>query len=119
MPEVSNQATSAAITSPVTWGIIGPGEIAANFAQGLAECDSGALVAIASRSPQRLAQFGDRFDVPQRFDTYADLMASDVDAIYIATPHTLHAEQAIAALRAGKHVLCEKPAGIVAGEMIG
>jgi len=102
----------------VKWGIIGPGAIAANFAQGLAECDNGRLVAIASRSDQRRAEFADRFNVEQRFDDYAKLIASDVDAVYIATPHTLHAQLAIKALRAGKHVLCEKPAGIVAGEVI-
>ena len=105
----------------VRWGIIGPGEIAANFAQGLAECDSGTLVAIASRSADRRASFGDRFDVATdlRFDSYDAMAGSDaIGAIYIATPHPLHAELAIMALRAGKHVVCEKPAGLVTGEVI-
>ncbi|KMW59563.1 putative oxidoreductase [Candidatus Rhodobacter oscarellae] len=103
----------------VRWGIIGPGAIAGNFAQGLAECDSGRLEAIASRSPERRAAFGHRFGVGLRFDSYAALIASDaVDAIYIATPHPTHAQLSIDALRAGKHVLCEKPAGLVAGEVV-
>lgn len=102
------------------WGIIGPGSIAHNFTDGLAQSQSGRLVAIASRDAARRATFGDRYAVAPdlRFADYAALMASDaVDALYISTPHPWHAELAIAALRAGKHVLCEKPAGMNAAEV--
>lgn len=98
--------------SKVRWGIIGPGAIAANFAQGLKECESGELVAIASRSADRLQAFGDRFGVAQnkRFNTYAEMCKDpDIDAIHIATPHPFHAEQALMVIRAGKHVSVEKP----------
>ena len=104
----------------VKWGIIGPGAIAANFAQGLAESDSGVLDAIASRSAERRAEFGDRFGVApgRRFDSYDALMADpDIEAIYVATPHPFHAELAIRAIRAGKHVAVEKPAGLNAAEV--
>lgn len=104
----------------VKWGIIGPGAIAANFAQGLAESDSGTLDAIASRSADRRAEFGDRFGVApgRRFDSYDALMAdTEIEAIYIATPHPFHAELAIRAIRAGKHVAVEKPAGLNAAEV--
>ena len=103
------------------WGIIGPGAIAQNFATGLSEAASGELVAIASRSAERRAAFGDQFGVApeKRFSDYDAICAdADVDAIYIATPHPWHAELSIKALRAGKHVLCEKPAGLFAGEVV-
>ena len=102
------------------WGIIGPGAIAHNFADGLAQCDNGQLMAIASHSAERRATFGDRYGIAQdrRFDDYdAICAAEDVDAIYISTPHPFHAALSIRALRAGKHVLCEKPAGLMAGEV--
>ncbi|SHI37933.1 aldo/keto reductase [Wenxinia saemankumensis] len=102
------------------WGIIGPGSIAANFATGLGEAESGTLAAIASRSAERRAAFGERFGVPQegRLDDYAALAASDaVDAIHIATPHPFHAEQALMAIRAGKPVSVEKPAGLNEAEV--
>lgn len=105
----------------VRWGIFGPGSIARNFADGLAEAHSGDLVAIASRSADRRKAFGDQYGLADdlRFDSYAAMAASDaVDAIYVSTPHPFHAEQAILAMRADKHVVCEKPAGLIAGEVI-
>jgi len=103
------------------WGIIGPGAIAHNFADGLRECRSGVLAAIASRDNERLHRFGAQFGIAEanRFDSYAALAGSStIDALYIATPHPFHAELAMMAMRAGKHVVCEKPAGLVAGEVI-
>ncbi len=94
------------------WGIIGPGRIAVNYAQGLAESDSGELVAIASRSAERLREFGDRFGIAEgkRHGSYEAICADpEIDAIHVATPHPFHAEQALMAIRAGKHVSCQKP----------
>lgn len=105
----------------VRWGIIGPGAIAGNFASGLAECDTGTLVAIASRDAGRRDRFGDDHGVApgRRFDTYEALIADpDVDAVYIGTTHPYHAGPAIRAMRGGKAVLCEKPAGLIAGEVV-
>ncbi len=102
------------------WGIIGPGSIANNFADGLAQSVSGRLAAIASRDAVRRQSFGDKYkiDAAKRHATYAAILADeDVDAIYISTPHPFHAELSIAALRAGKHVLCEKPAGMNGAEV--
>lgn len=104
----------------VRWGIIGPGTIAANFATGLAESEAGVLHAIASRSSDRRAQFGGRFGVDPalRFDTYEALCADPtVDAVYVATPHPFHAASSLMAIRAGKHVAVEKPAGLNAAEV--
>ena len=105
----------------ISWGIIGPGAIAHNFADGLAQSQSGKLVAIASRDAGRRATFGDAYGIApdRRYSDYAALMAdARIDAIYIATPHPWHAELSIAALRAGKAVLCEKPAGMNSAEVV-
>ena len=104
----------------IRWGIIGPGAIANNYADGLAQSQSGKLTAIASRDAARRTSFGDKYAIPaaKRYADYASILADqDVDAIYIATPHPWHAELSIQALRAGKHVLCEKPAGMNAAEV--
>ena len=104
----------------IKWGIIGPGAIANSFAQGLAQAPSAELVAIASRSEDRRSAFGDAHKVApeMRFSDYDAICASkDVDAIYIATPHPWHRELSLKALEAGKHVLCEKPAGMTAQEV--
>ncbi len=105
----------------IRWGILGPGNIAQNFADGLAQAQSGELVALASQSAERLSAFGDRNKVKpeKRHSTYEALLADkDVDAIYISTPHPWHAEWAIKAMRAGKAVLVEKPAGMNAAEVV-
>ena len=103
------------------WGIIGPGAIAHNFADGLKEAPSGELVAIASRDQARRGRFGDAYTIAadRRYADYTALAAeTDVDAVYISTPHPFHAELAIMAMRAGKSVLCEKPAGMTAAQVV-
>ena len=102
------------------WGILGPGSIAHNFADGLKEGASGALLAISSRNSERLRQFGDQYRIAasKRYASYEALAADpDIDAIYVSTPHPWHAEFAIMAMRQGKAVLCEKPAGMNAAEV--
>jgi predicted dehydrogenase/aryl-alcohol dehydrogenase-like predicted oxidoreductase len=98
------------MSGPLRWGILGTGRIAHSFAAALAESDSGALVAVASRDQAAADRFGDEFDVPSRHAAY-DLLLADpqVEAVYIAAPHPYHAQWAIRAAEAGKHILCEKP----------
>ena len=96
--------------TPLRWGIIGTGSIAKTFARVLAASTCGDLIAVGSRSQESADAFGNEFDVSHRHATYQELLANpEVDAIYISTPHPLHAQNTIAAARAGKHVLCEKP----------
>ena len=107
----------------IRWGIIGPGSIANNFADALRQSYSGELKAIASFNDQRRKIFGDKYEVHEnlRFNNYESLLNSDsVDAVYISTPHTLHAELSISAAGKGKHILCEKPGAVnfVQGEKV-
>src|SRR5688572_2203501 len=104
-------------SSKLNWGILGTGNIAKAFAQGLAVSKTGKLVAIGSRSQEKADAFGAELNVPHRHGSYDALLADpDVDAIYIATPHPQHAEWAIKAAEAGKHLLVEKPLGMNAHE---
>ena len=104
----------------VRWGILGAGGIAKRFAASLEHVDGAGLVAVSGRSAEKLAAFA-----PAR--VYADgadgaaahealLADTEIDAIYLALPHALHCRWAEAALRAGKPVLCEKPAALNAAE---
>lgn len=95
------------------WAIIGAGAIAQTFARGVAASRAGELLAVGSRTQATADQFGDDFGIPRRYGTYEAVLAdADVDAVYVSTPHTFHAEWAIRAAEAGKHLLIEKPLGI-------
>ncbi|MFM1877488.1 MAG: hypothetical protein RLZZ241_354 [Bacteroidota bacterium] len=95
------------------WGIIGLGKIARTFATDLALVPQARLVAVASRTAAKARDFAMDFNVANAYASYAELLAnSEVQVVYIATPHTEHFQHSLAALRAGKHVLCEKPLGI-------
>ncbi len=97
-------------TNPLRWGILGLGSIANQFATGLQSLADARLVAVGSRSQEKADRFGGQYDAPHRHATYEALANDpDVDAVYIATPHPLHAEDALLCLNAGKAVLCEKP----------
>jgi predicted dehydrogenase len=99
------------------WGIIGTGKIAKAFATGLTVLPEAELVAVGSRTAKSANEFADIFGVPHRHASYESL-ANDpnVDVIYVATPNTLHKENSLLCLQAGKAVLCEKPFTINAAE---
>ena len=98
------------MTAPLRWGIVGTGKIAAAFAQALEHTDTGDLVAVASRTEENAEHFGKAHRVERRHAAYEALVDdAGVDAVYISTPHPMHAEWAIRCAEAGKHVLCEKP----------
>lgn len=93
-------------------GIIGCGSIAQN--QHLPAyarlADKVKMVAVADVNEQTARQAAEKFQVPHVFNDYHQLLAlEEIDAVSICTPNYLHMEPAVAALRAGKHVLCEKP----------
>jgi predicted dehydrogenase len=94
----------------LAWGIIGTGNIAKAFAGGLAESETGELIAVGSRTQEAADRFGDAFNVERRYGSYDALLADpEVEVVYISTPHPVHGEWAIKAADAGKHILCEKP----------
>jgi len=94
----------------LAWGILGTGRIAGVFAKGLAESKTGELVAVGSRTAESGERFGAEHGVARRHGVYEALLADpEVEAVYISTPHPMHAEWAIKTAEAGKHVLCEKP----------
>ena len=97
--------------SPVRLGVLGAARITpAAIAKPARNSTDAELVGIAARDRARADAFAPKHGVPRVFDAYADLLADpDIDAIYNPLPNGLHAEWTIAALEAGKHVLCEKP----------
>jgi predicted dehydrogenase len=98
------------VGSPVRWGILGTGGIARDFVTDLRLTESGLAVAVGSRSQEGADRFGDELGIAARHPSYESLVADpDIDVIYVATPHPMHHDNAILALRAGKHVLVEKP----------
>jgi predicted dehydrogenase/aryl-alcohol dehydrogenase-like predicted oxidoreductase len=99
------------------WGILGAGRIAQAFVRGVAVSKTGQLVAVGSRTQDKADKFGQEFSIPHRHGSYEALLADpEVQAVYVATPHPQHAEWAIRAAEAGKHVLCEKPMGVNQGQ---
>ncbi len=99
------------------WGILGTGAIAKQFVRGLRSLSEAEVFAVGSRSGASAAKFADQRNIPRRHASYEDLASDpDVDVVYIATPHTFHAENAALCLQAGKAVLCEKPFCINAAE---
>jgi predicted dehydrogenase len=100
------------------WGIIGTGRIANTFARDIKHVKNARLYAVGARKRSSAETFAAKYSLDTAYGSYAALLEDqNVDAIYIATPHTLHKEQAIAAMLAGKHVLCEKPASVTPDEL--
>ncbi|HIZ36879.1 MAG TPA: Gfo/Idh/MocA family oxidoreductase [Candidatus Ruania gallistercoris] len=94
---------------PLQWGILGPGGIARRFAADVPAHTTSSVVAVGSRSEERAASFASEFAIPTAYGSYAELVADpQVQAVYIATPHSEHLEHARLALAAGKPVLVEK-----------
>ena len=103
--------------SPLRWGILGTGGIAGSFVADLRLTGSGVAAAVGSRSQGSADRFADKFGIARRHASYESLAADpDVDVIYVATPHPMHRDNAVLALRAGKHVLVEKPFTMNAAE---
>jgi predicted dehydrogenase len=102
--------------APIRWGILGTGFIAHAQTADLVGCGF-TVAAVGSRSQESADAFAAEFGIPVAHGSYEALVADPgVDAIYISTPHPFHAENAVLALRAGKHVLVEKPFAVTAGQ---
>jgi predicted dehydrogenase len=103
---------------PVRFGILGAARIVPNaLIKPARQLECAQVLAVAARDPIRARAFADANHIPWTLPSYEDVIATpDIEAIYIPLPNSLHCEWAIRALRAGKHVLCEKPIASNAAE---
>ena len=101
------------------WGILSTAKIAReHLMPAIAKAGNGVLAAIASRDEARARDVARTFGIPVAYGSYEELLAApDVDAVYIPLPTSQHTEWVLKAVAAGKHVLCEKPMGMSAGDI--
>ena len=101
------------------WGVLSTAKIAREqLLPAIADSENGVVSAIASRDLGKARALADRFGAPHAFGSYEELLASDaVDGVYIPLPTSQHVEWTLKAIEAGKHVLCEKPIALAAGDI--
>lgn len=106
------------MTEKLRWAILGTGKIGNRFAEALNNIPEQAeLLAVGSRRQETADDFGEKYSIPRRYDSYAQAAADpDVDVVYIGTPGVFHLRDVSMCLEAGKHVLCEKAFTINAKE---
>lgn len=102
----------------VKWGVLGTASIAAGCTiPGMKQATNGELYAIAGRNSEKVDLFKERFGFEKGYVGYDALLADEnVQAVYIPLPNNIHKEWVIKSLKAGKHVLCEKPMALNAAE---
>ena len=105
-------------SAQIRWGVLGTARIAIEkVIPAMQRCRFGQVIGIASRDADRARSAADRLGLRKAYGSYDELLNdADVDAIYLPLPNHLHLRWSIASLRAGKHVLCEKPLGLNASE---
>jgi predicted dehydrogenase len=97
-------------TAPLALGILGCANIAKQFLRDVKGLPAVRIAAVASRDAAKAAEFAKTFAIPRQHGSYQALLDDpDIEAVYVPLPNSLHAEWAIKAAQAGKHVLCEKP----------
>jgi xylose dehydrogenase (NAD/NADP) len=105
------------LTDPLRIGILGTAHIARSFAQAVQPSKRVIVSAVASRDVSKAQRFAEDMGIARYFGSYESLLADrEIDAVYNPLPNSLHAEWSIQAVRAGKHVLCEKPLAPTAAE---
>lgn len=93
----------------IRWGILSTARIATSFCEALKMVPGAELIAVGSRNLESAKEFGKQFNIPHFHGSYEALVQdSDVDAIYVCTPHIFHHDHAMLCLQHDKHVLCEK-----------
>jgi xylose dehydrogenase (NAD/NADP) len=102
----------------VRWGLLSTANINRRLIPAIRQSERGELVAVASSSMEKAKAYVKEWEIPQAFGSYQEMLDSGaVDAVYISLPNHLHAEWSIKALKAGAHVLCEKPFAITLDEV--
>src|SRR5215211_3448226 len=105
------------MSEQIHWGILGTGNIASTFTEDLLRMPDHRVAAVGSRRPETAQHFADRYGIPRAHGSYAELAAdSDVDVVYVATPHSGHHGATLLCLNAGRAVLCEKAFTLDAAE---
>ncbi len=101
------------------WGVLSTAKIAREqLLPAMVNSENGIVTAIASRDLERAKSLARRFGAEHAFGSYDELLASyDVDGVYIPLPTSQHVEWTLKAANAGKHVLCEKPIALAAGDI--
>ena len=109
---------SGTMSMSINWGILGAGKIAERqMVSAIAQAPGQRLAAVMKRDRGQAQRFAEQHGVPRFYDTVDGLLADqEINAVYVATPPHLHADQAIQAANAGKHVLCEKPLALTSGQ---
>lgn len=103
----------------ITWGILAPGRIAHLFANDIMLSENSEILAVASRDEERANQFAKKYNIKETYNNYEDFYKNcNCDIVYIASPHVFHKEQVLACFNSGKSVICEKPVGVNAEEII-
>ena len=98
------------MSEPLRWGVLSTAHINEKMLAGAARSPDVEIVAIASRDRRRAEAFAARWGIGRAYGKYDDLLSDDaIDAVYVPLPNGLHHPWTLRALRAGKHVLCEKP----------
>ena len=105
------------INGKVTWGIIGAGSIVNRWMRGMVQTEDSEVLAIASRRIESAQKSAEQWNIPQACTPEELYSNPDIDIVYVAVPHQAHMEIAIDAMKHGKNVLCEKPAGVNEGDV--
>ena len=102
----------------INWGVLGNATIARKCViPAIQKSKTGRVAALATRTPEDAKKTARKFNIPAVYAGYEDLLADDaIDAVYIPLPNHLHMPWTLKSLAAGKHVLCEKPLALNAGE---
>ena len=104
------------------WGVIGLGKFSETaIIPALLNVNKARVVSVFSKSPARAKSIAEKFSVQNHFSDLGEFLKSDIDAVYIGSANNEHYEQVLAAARAGKHILCDKPLAITseqAAEMV-
>ena len=100
------------------WGLVGLGRhVTEEIAPAMQRSLAAQIIACAGRDISAAGAFAERFAVPKAHDTFEDLVHDpDVDAVFVATPNAFHTAVVLAAARAGKHILCEKPLALTVAD---
>jgi predicted dehydrogenase len=112
-PQVINPSSVPSLR----WGVLGPGSIAGAWVSSVQKHTNQQIVAVASRTPGRAAEFAETFSIDKVFQTYEELLADEtIDAVYVASRVGDHFKHGMRVLDAGKHLLVEKPITYLASE---